>query len=288
MKLFVSVALLLFAISTASESARASVPTVIKLENYMDTTLAMRAKVNGHEGLFQFDTGGGVTIIGSDVAKEIGCTPWGRISGFRMTGERLDFRRCDDIRFEASGLTLNAPSVGALDIMSLLPKGAPHLDGSIGLDIFAGRAITFDESGRTLIVETPESLKRRIRNAKEVPIRLVRDAEGVALTIDVAVPTRSGKAWMELDSGNAGGLAIANHVAGLFNLSPNGKQPQPVKFEISGGIPVDGQAMTSDLIKDGNIGVPFFKKWILTVDLSSGRAWLSQAHPARNKGDVAN
>ena len=85
---------------------------------------------------------------------------------------------------------------------------------------------------------------------------------------------------MELDSGNAGGFAIANHVASLFHLHPNNKQPQLVQFDIAGGISVKGKALTSDLIKDGNIGVPFFRKWILTVDLASGRAWLSHSGPA--------
>jgi len=266
-------------ITATYAGAPASAATTIRLEPYMGSTLAMRAEVDGHEGLFQFDTGGGVSIIGSDFAKTIGCTPWGRITGFRMTGERLDFQRCDGLQFMTAGIRLKAPSVGVLDIMSMLPKGAPHLDGSLGLDIFAGRTITFDASGQTLTIESVDSLKARIRHAKEVPIRIVRDAEGVALTIDVAVPTPLGMAWMEMDSGNAGALVIAKHLAEQFHLDPDKKDPQSVKFEIAGGIPVEGQVMTPDLIKDGNIGARFFKQWVLTVDLASGRAWLSHACP---------
>jgi hypothetical protein len=82
-------------------------------------------------------------------------------------------------------------------------------------------------------------------------------------------------AWMELDSGNGGTLAIAKHVASLFHLDPDKKEPQPVEFQIAGGIPVEGTARTPDMIMDGNIGAQFFKKWVLTVDLASGRAWLA-------------
>ncbi len=196
-----------------------------------------------------------------------------------MTGERLDFQRCDDLQFKTAQVLLKAPIFGVLDIMGMLPKGAPHLDGSLGLDIFAGRTITFDESGQTLTIESAESFKARIRHGKEVPIRIVRDAEGVALTMDVAVPTPLGMAWMEMDSGNAGTLVIAKHLASQFRLDPDKKDPQSVKFEIAGGIPVEGQVMTPDLIKDGNLGARFFKKWVLTVDLATGRAWLSQAMP---------
>lgn len=266
-------------ITATHAGAPTSAATTIRLEPYMGSTLAMRAEVNGHEGLFQFDTGGGVSIIGSDFAKTIGCTPWGRITGFRMTGERLDFKRCDHLQFKAADVRLKAPIVGVLDIMGMLPKGAPHLDGSLGLDIFAGRIITFDQSGQTLTIESADSLKTRIRHAKEVPVRIVRDAEGVALTVDVAVPTPLGMAWMELDSGNAGVLVIAKHLASQLHLDSDKKGPQAVKFEIAGGIPVEGQGVTLDLIKDGNIGARFFKQWVWTVDLSTGRAWLSHAKP---------
>jgi hypothetical protein len=254
-----------------------SAPTTIKLEPYLGAQLAIRAEVNGHAGLFLFDTGEGVSTISPEFAKTIGCRPWGRITGFRMTGERLDFLRCDNLKFNTEGEVLTAPIAGVFDIMSLLPADAPHLDGSLGLDVLAGRAITFDESSRLLIIESAASLKTRIRNAnaKEIPVRLVRDAEGIALEIDAAVPTPLGMAWMELDSGNGGTLVIARHVASLFHLDPDKKEPQPVKFEIAAGIPVEGAARTPDMIMDGNIGARFFTKWVLTLDLASGRAWLA-------------
>lgn len=260
--------------------ASTSTPVTIKLEPYLGSALALRAEVHGHPGLFLFDTGGGVTIISPDFAKAVGCTPWGRISGFRMTGERLDFQRCDNLTFDVAGVSMKAPEAGVFDIMNLVPKDAPRLDGSLGLDLFAGRSITFDASGRTLTIESAESLKARVRHAREVPIRLVRDAEGVALTVDVGVPTPKGMAWMELDSGNAGGAYIvAKYLAPMFRLDPGKSSPQPVRFEVAGGIPVEGKALALDLIKDGNLGAPFFKQWVLTVDLASGRAWLSHGAP---------
>ena len=254
---------------------RYSKPTTIRLEPYLGSELTMHAEVNGHPGLFLFDTGEGGSTISSEFAKTIGCVPWGRTTGFRMSGERLDFQRCDYIQFKTGGETLTAPIAGVFDIMTLLPADAPHLDGSLGLDILAGRAITFDESSGLLIIENAASLKKRIRNAKEIPIRLVRDVEGVALAVDAGVPTPLGMAWMELDSGNGGTFVIANHLASLFHLDPDKKEPQPVKFELAGGIPVEGTARTRDLIMDGNIASQFFKKWVLTIDLASGRAWLA-------------
>jgi hypothetical protein len=260
---------------TALGQKPASKATVIKLEPYLGNALAMHISVNGHEGLFLFDTGGGVSIITPEFAKSIGCTPWGNIAGFRMTGQRMDFPRCDNAQPSVGATPLKAATLGVFDLAGLLPKDAPRLDGSVGLDLFAGKAITFDAAGQTLTIESPDSLVARVRNAKEIPVRLVRDAGGLALEVEAGVPTDRGMAWMEVDSGNGGPFVIDNHVAALFHLDPNGKGTQTVRFELAAGIAVKGPARTADLIMDGNLGARFLRSRIITIDLGSGRAWLS-------------
>ena len=254
-------------------------PQTIKLEPYMGSALAMHLDVNGHEGLFLFDTGEGVSIITPEFAKAVRCTPWGKITGFRMTGQRMDFPHCDGLHLTTGATHLNASTLGVVDLAKLLPPDAPHVDGAAGLDIFAGKTITFDESGQVLTIETPASLKARVRNAKQIPIRLVRDAGGLALEVEIGVPTERGMAWMEMDSGNGGPIVIDQQLAPLFHLDPNVKKLQPVKLTLPGGIPVEGRARAANLIMDGNIGAQVLKNWIVTVNFSSGRAWLSRRAP---------
>jgi hypothetical protein len=240
--------------------------------------MTIRAKVRGHEGLFIFDTGGGISYLSPSFAQMIGCKPWGQITGFMLTGQRLDMPRCDDLSFDIQGHSFASPIFGVFDIMKYMPSGVPQIDGSIGLDVLAGRAITLSLTQKTLTVESRDSLAVRAKRGKEVPIRLVREAGGVALAIEVAVPTPEGKAWMELDSGNGGATVIGKHLAPLLKLDPNKREPQPASFEIAGGIPVEGVARVNDtLIMDGNIGTRFMLKWDLTLDLSKGRAWLTPA-----------
>ncbi len=240
--------------------------------------MTIRAKVRGREGLFIFDTGGGVSYLSPTFAQAIGCKPWGQITGFMLTGQRLDMPRCDGLSFDVQGHTFAAPIFGVFDIMKYMPPDVPRIDGSIGLDVFAGRTITLSLTQRKLIVESPASLKARVRRGKEVPIRLVREAGGVALAVEVAVPTPAGMAWMELDSGNGGATVIGKHLAPLLKLDPGRKEPQPASFKIAGGIPVEGMARVNEtLIMDGNIGTRFMLKWDLTLDLSKGRAWLVPA-----------
>lgn len=236
----------------------------------------MRASIGGQDGTFLFDTGEGVSMISPALAQKVGCKPWGRVTGFRMTGERIDSEHCDNMAFRMANTSFAAPTVGVFDIMKFFPPNNPRLDGSIGLDLFVGRSITFSYAARTITVESPESLAARIAHATEVPIRIVRDAEGAALTVNIGVPTRDGTAWMELDSGGGNAFIISNHIAPLLGLDTTSTSHQSVSFTLADKLSVSAPARTmGNLIMDGNINVPFFAKWDVTLDLGSGRAWIA-------------
>jgi hypothetical protein len=240
--------------------------------------MTLRAQVRGHKGSFVFDTGGGVTYISPAFAQTIGCKPWGQLSGFVLTGQRLDMKRCDELKFEIDARNFRAPIAGVFDLMKYMPANVPKIDGSIGLDLFADRAVTLSLAKRTLSVESAASLKQRMRTGKEISVRLVRELEGIALAVVVGVVTPEGTAWMELDSGNGGANVVAKHIAPLLNLKTDVKQPQPAKFMLVGGVPVTGDARVNEtLIMDGNIGTRFMIDWDLTFDLDKGRAWLTPA-----------
>lgn len=249
--------------------------------------MTLRASVRGHEGTFMFDTGGGVSYISPTFAQTIGCNPWGQLSGFVLTGQRLDMKRCDNLMFYIDRHPFPAPIAGVFDLMKFMPANVPRIDGSIGLDVFAARAITLSLVERTLTVESTPSLNARIMQGREVPIRLVREVEGVALAVVVGVITPEGTAWMEIDSGNGGANVIAAHIAPLLNLKTGIKEPQPANFRLAGGIPVTGDVRVNEtLIMDGNIGTRFLIDWNLTLDLARGRAWLAPAKRATTAAAV--
>ena len=281
MRRLLIIALLIFITTVAGVAKTRSRPVaVFHLDPHPGGTLMMTlpASVRGHAGTFIFDTGGGVSYVSPAFAQTIGCKPWGQLSGFVLTGQRLDMKRCDDLTFGIDRQQFNAPIAGVFDLMKFMPANVPKIDGSIGLDVFAGRAITLSLADRTLTVESGSSLKERIKHGKEVPIRMVREVEGVALAVVVGVPTPEGTAWMEIDSGNGGANVIAKHIAPLLNLKTGIKEPQPASFTLVGGIPVTGDARVNEtLIMDGNIGTRFLINWNLTLDLAHGRAWLAAA-----------
>ncbi len=253
---------------------------VITLQPYLSQQATLQASINGVTGTFLFDTGEGVSAITPDFAKRIGCRPWGKITGFRMTGERGGNEHCDDLKVLAGGLTLNVPAAITLDVTKLIGPGVPPVDGAIGLDAFAGLALTVVPRS-CIVVETSESLKHRVAGVSPLPIHIVRDAEGAALTVDGAVPTPDGTAWMELDTGNGGSTVVANYIAPLLDIPTDISTPQQYSFKLANGIAVNGPVRTRDLIMDGNIGARFLNQWNLSIDLAKATAWLTPLSPCR-------
>ncbi|MEI7037188.1 hypothetical protein [Fulvimonas yonginensis] len=263
-------------LSTAVLAHGAMPEAVFKLEPYRKT-VALRASVDGHTGLFVFDTAGGITLLAPDFARTIGCTPWGRLSGFQMTGKRLDAPRCDNVRIALDGHTFVAPVTAVIDPAPLMAKDAAPVAGSIALDLFAGKAITVDLVHRQLIVETPASLHERVSHATPLPVLLSRELQGHALAASVGVSTSHGMTWFELDTGNGGTLLVSQPYASLFGLDADAKGPQTADIPVAPDLHARGRAFTPDMAIDGNLGMPFLRGKVVTLDLAEGRLWIQAA-----------
>lgn len=273
-----AVAGLVAALAVSAQAAPGRVgPTVLPLRPFLDAdhlALSLPAP-GGGDDLFLLDTGGGITLVGPAYAQRLGCTPWGRVTGFRMRGDRLDLPRCDGATLKIGGRTRRLPSALVLDLARFLPKDAPALAGSLALDAFAGEAVTLDLAGRRLIIETPASLKARIAHAVEAPVRVSREAGGLARVPLIGIPTPRGLLWMELDCGSDGPIIMAPHAAEVLGLDPKQKTGQTISAVVAPGLTLTGKVQIEELILDGNIGAPILKHWLVTLDLAHERLWLS-------------
>jgi hypothetical protein len=250
-------------------------PAVIHLEPYVESHWAFKARINGHEELFLMDTGGGLTAVSPEAAAKIGCESWGQLTGFRMRGDRVDMKRCDNVEIDAGGNLLHLPTTGIWDFSKMMPKDAAPIAGNVGLDAFAGRVITLDIGNRQLVIETPKSLKARIAAAKEVPVQFIKEAQGYSTTIAAALDTPKGRIWMHLDSGDDVPITIGSHVAGAMGLDSQKKGAQPLDASLVGGVALRGSAHVKDIIFDGNVGAPIISGWIVTIDLVHQRLWIA-------------
>lgn len=257
------------AVPVEAESAQ---PVVLKMEQFR-RSVALRVEVGGKERLFQFDTGGGISFISPEIAKELACEKGARVVGFRMTGDKLEAPRCDDVALRIGGNAFNLPVAGVYQVGEFNAKGVT-VDGLLALDAFAGRTITMDFAGQKLIVESADSAAARARQGIEFPAKLVREIGGHGLAVDIQVPSRMGPLGFQLDSGNGGTLLIAKPYAAAFGFDPE-KGPRLGSFSIGRNVTASGFVMPAGITLDGNLGMPFLKNYLVTIDLALGRVWLA-------------
>ncbi len=237
--------------------------------------MKLQATIAGHKGTFLFDSGSGVSSISPEFAALIGCEPWGQITGFRMTGDRLDMERCNNLTFDFGNKLLQAQAVGVFDVSKYLPAEVGHVDGTIALDLFADQAFTLSYGRHFLQLRSSGEIARR-RPELRMPVHIVRNAEGFALSVDLPVKTAAGVAWFEMDSGNTSPFVIVNDpLAALFQLPEDAKKA-PVKLTLGDGTVFEGEARVRKLILDGNLGVSFLATHDVTVDVPHAAAWVDR------------
>ncbi len=252
---------------------------VIHLERPAQGIEALAARLDGKPGLYMFDSGLGASAVTPTTARMIGCTPWGKVTGFRAIGERVDSERCNAATFEFGPISRRVPQLLVLDLEKFMGPAGARFGGAIGLDVWDGRVVTLSVASHTLTVENDASARRIAAEGREVPIRLVRSAEGAALTADVGVATQLGTLWMEIDTGNYGPSLIDKRAAALVGLDPANTAPQPLISMMISGKHLGGSAVVRDLILDGDLGREALKDWDVTLDLARGRGWLRPSHP---------
>lgn len=272
----------------AGSSAAAEEPgVVVPLGDLLGVLRTVEVRVGSQDATMILDTGGGVTVITPDLADRIGCTPWGQLSGFRLSGERLTMTRCDEVAIGVGGQPMGDRNIGVFDLASLLPPEAPRIDGILSLDVLSTTPFTLELGAARMTLETPATLAARTAGAIEIPIRFHRQAGGASLTVMARVPTASGDLWMQLDAGSDAPLLIPPSSATAMGLdSAQAGQAAELRLTgVAGGeVSHPVQLRVRDMIIDGNIGIPVLKDWIMTFDLAEGRLWVRPTSPASTTG----
>lgn len=95
----------------------------IPLKPYIAGLCLAEMKVEGKIGQFIFDSAGGLSLITPEFARVIGLEPFGRLTAFKHTGERIQFRRSLARHLSIGGVKMQATELAVFDLMKLL-KGA--------------------------------------------------------------------------------------------------------------------------------------------------------------------
>ena len=214
------------------------------------------------------DTGGGSTLVTPSVASGLGCRPYGRDVGHRMSGEPVEFQRCDALDLAIGGWHRSFAPVAVFDVNALLPPELPRLDGVLALDAFRGRVITIDWSRSRLVVHSSLTANAAIRSSG-VPLRAATGMAGNGLSVFLPASGTRGPVWLLLDSGNIRGTLVAEHILRDSLLATD--VPATVALSIGTRPPVRMPFEPVDLVIDGALGTDFLDGGPVTLDLRDSR-----------------
>lgn len=145
-----------------------------------DGHILVKAQVDGIEGNFIFDTGAGINVVTKKFFDKLAhvTAADGRFTGFRATGDRLDFNL-----YYAKELRLGGNAF-AMSAMTYVDIDMGPFDGLISIKNFQKDVIfTIDYTAKTLTFAPRKKLSSLEKGAKGViPIQL-QDDRGVSLDI---------------------------------------------------------------------------------------------------------
>lgn len=155
----------------------------------------LKAKVNGVEGTFIFDTGADLNMLTKKFADKVGSLQKTDefYTGHRATGEAIEADLYLTKTIEIGAFNISGQMTSVIDIDF-------PIDGLISLLPFKDKVITIDYKNKELIIETPKSLEKLAKTGKTVPIQ-VSDEHGKTLGIYTYVTLGKLNLQVSLDSG---------------------------------------------------------------------------------------
>jgi len=237
----------------------------INLHPYFSDLKTIDVSIQGQRHKFLLDTGGGISLITPDLAKSLGQTPFGRITGHRMNGDLVVMQQCE--RLDAvlgDSWQIHHSPVGVFDVNQLLPKELPRLDGIISLDSFRGQVLTLNLDSNQLVLHSKEDAELAIKT-NGINARFATGDDGSGLTLITPVDGKRGKLWFLIDSGNCAGTFVSSHVLEDHLLDINNKGL--AELSVGGRNPVVIPVISQQINYDGVIGTNFLKSRPVTLDL---------------------
>ena len=275
-------ALILFAMTAGAQADKPhTVPFELLMDEYMVVEVVVQDSITDR---WLFDTGAGLQVVSQATFDRLtSVTPAGRLTGFRMMGERLDAELYRVSSLEVAGYRQE----------NVLVAPWPELDnagisGIVSLKFFENRPITIDFANKTFTVETAGSAEAIARTGQVVPMETQRYRDKA---LDIFVNFTLGDtvlAEFELDTGSGRRLWIDSRfmeklgidtTADSVTAMSNGGQVWQVT-DLSHVSLRDAPSVASDsiratfrdsLIYDGVMGIAFWDGRAITIDLPNRR-----------------
>lgn len=249
----------------------------IELKKYVSNLKKVEVTIEGYPYSFLFDTGGGETFIAPEVARRLGKTTYGNATTFRMSGEKLNYQKCDSVAINIGSTTIFHLTAGVWDLMSILPAGLPKLDGVLSLKSFKDKIVTIDLSHSKLILETSSSYLKSIKKKTLLPSRFASGIDGNELTIFLKIPNQNRSYWFLFDSGNLNNLLLSHRTAYEWGLQSDTvtqrKELNTVNIHL-GTRKTEARSASENIIYDGALNYEVLSKSVFTINFPKKEVWM--------------
>ncbi len=249
----------------------------IILKKYFGNLKKVDLVISGKPFSFLFDTGGGETFISPGVVSYLHRTVYGNVTGFRMSGEAIHYQKCDSVLLLLNKTNIFHRTMAVWDIMSVLPKEFPPLDGVLSLESFRDQIITLDLSNNRLIIETPGSFQRNIKRMQALPCKFANGLDGNSLTILLGTVNKNHLYWLLFDSGNLDKLLLSHSVAFEWNLQPDSTTQRHDLGAVSiaiGKKQCKQDAAAQNMIYDGALNYAIISQSVFLINFPQKKIWM--------------
>ncbi|MFP3831742.1 hypothetical protein [Chryseobacterium sp. SIMBA_028] len=246
----------------------------IRLKPYIENMKTIEVFIEGKKYDFLFDTGGAETIISPEIANLFNKKIYGRATGFRMSGEMIKAQKSDRIPMTIGSTKIFHPTVSVFDIMTILPKEFPKLDGVISLKSFTEHILTLNLARNIIIIESKSSSQKAIHGKNLIASRFANGLDSTELNIFLNIPKDNQSYWFLFDSGNSGPLLLSNETAATWKLSKDKDGMNSETQFIIGKKSLISRSFTRDIIYDGVLNFETLSKYIFTIDLKKSKVWI--------------
>src|SRR5688572_27204008 len=247
----------------------------LRLRTYVGNLKQITISIEGKPYQFLFDTGGGETFISPSICSNLKKAPQGKAIGFRMNGERIDYQKCDSVTFEAGATKIFHPTVGVWDVMSILPKELPKIDGIISLKSFENKIICLNLTNNMIIVETNKSSNKKTKEMTLLRSRFANGLTGNELNVFVGAKHNNALYWFLFDSGNLDAIIFSPLTAyewGIQSDSVSASKKYKADIELGAGSN-ETEIMTKDIIYDGALNYDLISKKVYLLDMIKNQVW---------------
>jgi len=250
--------------------------------------ILIQVTANGVKGEFILDTGAGIHVLSKGFLHKLSSKAAGHYTGFRNTGERIDFDLFQIASLSIGRFRQEHPVVAAWEVLDKF-----KIDGVLAAKFFDHHIVSLDFKKHELVFENRQTLNRRLRQGRVTPLKVLEDRDKtLGLFVDLTVGD-SLTCECELDTGFDGLLILDARFMKPLNLDEKSDSVKRMESKgLTGLTEIRYRATVSNvsllgapevkmekpevtfkvgLIYDGVVGAGFWLNREVTLDIPSRR-----------------